>query len=62
MGGGLGEGGDVLLNGRLELLQLKRKSQYLDQLLQLLPATAKLRLDANGGLSLEEAKEWVKGV
>ncbi len=31
-----------------------------EQLAQALPATAKLRLDANGGLSLEEAKEWLR--
>ncbi len=32
------------------------------QLLQVLPDTAKLRLDANGGLTLEEATQWLQEV
>ena len=31
----------------------------LEQLMEALPASAQLRLDANGGLSLSEAKEWL---
>lgn len=34
--------------------------QIFDRLIRALPATAKLRLDANGGLSLETANRWLR--
>lgn len=36
-----------------------RELQLLDRFLAVLPATARLRLDANGGLSLTDAKRWL---
>lgn len=37
-----------------------KEVEVLQQLLQSLPAKVKLRLDANGGLNLEETKKWLE--
>ena len=39
---------------------IDQELSLLEQLVEVLPATAQLRLDANGGLSLVEAQEWLK--
>jgi o-succinylbenzoate synthase len=37
----------------------EKEIKVFQRLIEILPETAKLRLDANGGLSLEEAKTWL---
>ena len=39
---------------------IEEEMRIFDRLIRILPAEAKLRLDANGGLSWEEAIEWLE--
>ncbi len=45
---------------KIGLQSLTREIKICQKLLQLLPPSAKLRLDANGGLNLQQAKQWLK--
>jgi O-succinylbenzoate synthase len=38
---------------------VSKEIKFLEKLLELLPKNAKLRLDANGGLDIKQAKEWL---
>jgi o-succinylbenzoate synthase len=45
---------------KIGVIEIDRELEILTELITLLPATAKLRLDANGGLSYEQAKVWLE--
>ncbi len=45
---------------KIGVIEIERELEILTELITLLPATAKLRLDANGGLSYEQAKVWLE--
>ncbi len=52
--------GQCTFKWKVGVSSTEEEIKVFEQLAQTLPATAKLRLDANGGLSLEEAKEWLR--
>ncbi|NMG09039.1 o-succinylbenzoate synthase [Brasilonema sp. UFV-L1] len=45
---------------KIGVYPMAKELEILEQLAQSLPASAKLRLDANGGLSYEEAQLWLR--
>lgn len=45
---------------KIGVAPIQNELSLFERLVQLLPDGAKLRLDANGGLSLPEAKDWLK--
>ena len=45
---------------KIGVAPIEDEIQIFNQLIELLPTTVKLRLDANGGLSFEEAKVWLE--
>jgi O-succinylbenzoate synthase len=45
---------------KIGVTSIEEEMQIFDRLIQVLPMGARLRLDANGGLSFEEANEWLK--
>lgn len=45
---------------KIGVASLKEELQLFDQLVQALPPLTKLRLDANGGLTQQQAKQWLK--
>ncbi len=45
---------------KIGIASIKQELNIFHQLADALPASAQLRLDANGGLSWEEAKEWLQ--
>lgn len=45
---------------KIGVASTQEEIKIFDQLIQALPAAAKLRLDANGGLSCQAATEWLK--
>ncbi|MGK7872801.1 MAG: o-succinylbenzoate synthase [Xenococcaceae cyanobacterium] len=50
----------VTFKWKIGVRSIEEEIKVFGQLAQALPARAKLRLDANGGLCLEEAKEWLR--
>jgi O-succinylbenzoate synthase len=51
---------DPTFKWKIGVQSLKEEIAIFQQLIEALPPEAKLRLDANGGLSLPEAQEWLK--
>ncbi|HAX87379.1 MAG TPA: o-succinylbenzoate synthase, partial [Cyanobacteria bacterium UBA11370] len=45
---------------KMGVATFEEELKVFDRLVQLLPPSAKLRLDANGGLSIQEAERWLK--
>jgi O-succinylbenzoate synthase len=45
---------------KIGVAAIAQELKWFEELMELLPAGAKLRLDANGGLSWEGAREWLK--
>jgi O-succinylbenzoate synthase len=56
----LWERGGRTFKWKIGLQSPEAEIRIFQQLVQLLPAGTKLRLDANGGLSFTEAKQWLK--
>ena len=54
------ENGERTFKWKIGTRPIQEELQVFDQLMQRLPTTAKLRLDANGELSFEEAQEWLR--
>ena len=46
---------------KIGVTQIEDELKVFDQLVQVLPASTQLRLDANGGLSLQQAHQWLRG-
>jgi len=47
---------------KIGVYSLTEELKLFEKLMQALPANAKLRLDANGGLSYSQAEEWLKNI
>jgi O-succinylbenzoate synthase len=45
---------------KIGIAPIENELKVFDQLIQALPASAQLRLDANGGLTRQEANQWLK--
>jgi O-succinylbenzoate synthase len=45
---------------KIGVTQIEDELKVFDQLVQALPASTQLRLDANGGLSLQQAHQWLR--
>ncbi|MBE9136130.1 o-succinylbenzoate synthase [Nodosilinea sp. LEGE 07088] len=51
--------GHRTLKWKIGVQAMTEEIQWLEQLIEALPHDAQLRLDANGGLSLEQAEQWL---
>jgi o-succinylbenzoate synthase len=56
----LWEKGGRTFKWKIGVTSLEEEIKIFQQLSEILPETAQLRLDANGGLNLEEAKTWLE--
>ncbi len=52
--------GNRTFKWKIGVAAIEEELKVFDKLIQALPQSVQLRLDANGGLSLEEAKQWLK--
>jgi O-succinylbenzoate synthase len=52
--------GDRTFKWKIGVASIEDELKLFDQLIQSLPTSAQLRLDANGGLSRQEAHQWLK--
>lgn len=54
------EAGDTTFKWKIGVLPLHTELSLFKKLIEALPTTAKLRLDANGGFTVEAAREWLR--
>ncbi|MFB6277167.1 MAG: o-succinylbenzoate synthase [Halothece sp.] len=54
------EQGQTTLKWKIGVFPLKQELSWLEQLVKALPEGSKLRLDANGGLTVAEAEQWLR--
>ena len=52
--------GDRTFKWKIGVTSMESELRWFDQLVQLLPPSAQLRLDANGGLTQHQAQQWLK--